>query len=165
MSDGYLGVDIGSISTKAAVIDDAGDVRLDAYEAMLSSRVKLVAFTQVSNALGTLVPVVPMVEMAHRHGARVLVDGAQAAPHMRIDVQALGCDFYAFSAHKMYGPTGIGALYGRAAAESPMALRKWPMLLSEVQCTDGSSAMQVFGPKISRPWTMSERCRSRQKRS
>jgi len=98
---------------RAVPVDDAGDVRLDAYEAMLSSRVKLVAFTQVSNALGTLVPVVPMVEMAHRHGARVLVDGAQSVSHLPVDVTCLGADFFVFSGHKVYGPTGIGVLYGR----------------------------------------------------
>ena len=73
------------------------------------------SFTHVSNALGTVTPVRDMVEMAHRHGARVLVDGAQAVSHMPVDVQALDCDFYVFSGHKVFGPTGIGALYGKMA--------------------------------------------------
>ena len=94
-------------------VDDAGNVRLDAYEAMLDRRVKIVALTQVSNAIGTIVPVAPMAAMAHRHGARVLVDGSQAVAHVPVDVQCLGADFYAFSGHKIYGPTGIGVLYGR----------------------------------------------------
>jgi cysteine desulfurase/selenocysteine lyase len=94
-------------------VDDAGDVRLDAYEAMLGPRVKLVALPQVSNAIGTLVPVTAMVQMAHRHGALVLVDGAQSVAHLPCDVIGLGADFFVFSGHKIYGPTGIGALYGR----------------------------------------------------
>lgn len=97
-------------------VDEAGDVRLDAYEALLAElgrRARLVALTHVSNALGTIVPVAPMAAMAHRHGARVLVDGSQAVAHVPVDVQCLGADFYAFSGHKIYGPTGIGALYGR----------------------------------------------------
>ena len=73
----------------------------------------------MSNALGTITPAKQMVEMAHRHGARVLVDGAQAVSHMRVDVQALDCDFYVFSGHKMFGPTGIGAVYGRARCSTP----------------------------------------------
>jgi cysteine desulfurase / selenocysteine lyase len=72
-----------------------------------------VSFSQVSNALGTITPAREMIEMAHRHGARVLVDGAQAVSHMRVDVQALDCDFYVFSGHKIFGPTGIGAVYGK----------------------------------------------------
>jgi cysteine desulfurase / selenocysteine lyase len=102
-------------------VDDAGDVRLDAYEAMLGPRVKLVAFTQVSNALGTLVPAALMVQMAHQHGARVLVDGAQSVSHLPVDMTCLGADFFVFSGHKIYGPTGIGVLYGRedVLAEMP----------------------------------------------
>jgi cysteine desulfurase/selenocysteine lyase len=102
-------------------VDDRGDVRLDAYAAMLGPHVKLVALPQVSNALGTVVPVAPMVQMAHRYGARVLVDGAQSIAHMPVDVMSLGADFFAFSGHKIYGPTGIGVLYGRedVLAEMP----------------------------------------------
>lgn len=80
----------------------------------LSPRTKIVSFSQVSNALGTITPAPEMVEMAHRHGARVLVDGAQSVSHMRTDVQALDCDFYVFSGHKVFGPTGIGVVYGKA---------------------------------------------------
>jgi cysteine desulfurase/selenocysteine lyase len=95
-------------------IDDAGEVHLDAYLERLSARTRLVAVAHVSNALGTIVPVKAMIDAAHARGIRVLVDGAQAAPHLAVDVRALDCDFYAFSGHKTYGPTGIGALYGKA---------------------------------------------------
>ena len=96
-------------------INDRGELILEEYEKLLGPRTRLVAVTQVSNALGSIVPVRQVVELAHRHGAPVLIDGAQAIHHMRVDVQALGCDFYTFSGHKMYGPTGIGILYGKAA--------------------------------------------------
>jgi cysteine desulfurase/selenocysteine lyase len=96
-------------------IDDAGEVDLDAYERLLGERTRLVAVAHVSNALGTIVPVKRMIEAAHHHGIAVLVDGAQAAPHMRVDVRDLDCDFYTFSGHKTYGPTGIGVLYGKTA--------------------------------------------------
>ena len=86
---------------------------LDEYERLLNPRTRMVAVAHVSNALGTINPVREMIEMAHRQGALVLVDGAQAAPHMKVDVQALDADFYAFSGHKMFGPTGIGMLYGK----------------------------------------------------
>jgi len=94
-------------------ITDEGELVPGAYEQLLNERTRLVAITHVSNALGTVNPVKPMIALAHRAGAVVLVDGAQAAPHLPVDVQAIGCDFYAFSAHKMMGPTGIGVLYGR----------------------------------------------------
>jgi cysteine desulfurase/selenocysteine lyase len=102
-------------------VDDSGQILLDEYEKLLSTRTKLVSFTQVSNALGTITPVQQMVQMAHRYGARVLVDGAQAVSHMRVDVQSLDADFYVFSGHKVFGPTGIGVLYGKpdALADSP----------------------------------------------
>ena len=100
-------------SLKVAPINDRGEVILEAYRALLSERTKIVALNHVSNALGTISPVKEMTEAAHRVGAVVLLDGAQAAPHLKIDVQEIGCDFYAFSGHKMYAPTGIGALYGR----------------------------------------------------
>ena len=96
-----------------APIDDRGELDLDAFEKLFSPRTKIVAIAHISNALGTVNPIAEIVEIAHRHGAIVVVDGAQAAPHMRIDVQALGCDFYAFSGHKVFGPSGIGVLYGR----------------------------------------------------
>jgi len=96
-------------------INDAGEVDVEAYEAMLGERTRLVAIAHVSNALGTILPVQRMIEAAHQRDIPVLVDGAQAAPHLRVDVQALGCDFYTFSGHKTYGPTGIGVLYGKTA--------------------------------------------------
>ena len=96
-------------------IDDAGEVDVATYERLLGERTRLVAIAHVSNALGTIVPVKPMIDAAHRRGIPVLVDGAQAAPHLRVDVQAFECDFYTFSGHKTYGPTGIGVLYGKAA--------------------------------------------------
>lgn len=98
---------------RVAPVDDRGQIRLDEYERLLGPRTKLVALTQVSNALGTVTPARLMVEMARRHGARVLVDGAQAVSHMRTDVQALDADWFVLSGHKMFGPTGIGVLYGR----------------------------------------------------
>jgi cysteine desulfurase / selenocysteine lyase len=95
-------------------IDDAGEVDLGTYEGLLNGRTRLVAVAHVSNALGTVVPVEHMIEAAHRRGIPVLVDGAQAVAHMAVDVQALDCDFYALSGHKVFGPTGIGVLYGKA---------------------------------------------------
>jgi cysteine desulfurase/selenocysteine lyase len=97
-----------------APVDDSGQVLLDEYEKLLGPKTRLVSIAHVSNALGTVVPVNEMVEAAHRHGARVLVDGAQAVSHMRVDVQAINCDFYVFSGHKVFAPTGIGVLYGRS---------------------------------------------------
>jgi cysteine desulfurase/selenocysteine lyase len=99
---------------KVAPLDDRGEVRLDEFERLLSPRTRLAAFAHVSNALGTVNPVREMAALAHDAGAVVLVDGAQAVPHGIVDVQALGCDFYAFSGHKVYGPSGIGVLWGRA---------------------------------------------------
>ncbi len=98
---------------RVAPIDDRGEVPLDGYEKLLGPRTRLVALAHVSNSLGTVLPVEEMIRLAHEHGALVLLDGAQAVPHLRVDVQALGCDFYAFSGHKAYGPTGIGALWAR----------------------------------------------------
>ncbi|KAA0911625.1 cysteine desulfurase [Pusillimonas sp. ANT_WB101] len=98
---------------KVAPVTDCGEVDLDAYRALLGPRTKLVGIVHVSNALGTINPVAEMTRLAHEAGALVLVDGAQAVAHARVDVQAIGCDFYAFSGHKIYGPTGIGALYAR----------------------------------------------------
>ena len=95
--------------------NDAGELLIDAYEKLFNARTKLVAITHVSNALGTVNPVKQMIAMAHGHGVPVLIDGAQAVPHLAIDVQDLDCDFYCFSGHKMFGPTGIGILYGKAA--------------------------------------------------
>ena len=94
--------------------NDAGELLLDDYAKLFNAKTKFVAITHVSNALGTINPVRDMIATAHRHGVPVLVDGAQAVPHMKVDVQDLDCDFYAFSGHKMCGPTGIGILYGKA---------------------------------------------------
>ncbi len=96
-------------------VDDSGQVLLDEYRKLLSDRTKIVSVTQVSNALGTVVPVKEIVELAHRAGAKALVDGAQSVSHMRVDVQALDADFFVFSGHKIFGPTGIGVVYGKRA--------------------------------------------------
>jgi cysteine desulfurase/selenocysteine lyase len=96
-------------------VDDSGQVLLDEYAKLLGPRTKLVAFTQVSNALGTVTPAKQITDMAHGAGARVLVDGAQSVSHMPVDVQALGCDWFVFSGHKVFGPTGIGVVYGKEA--------------------------------------------------
>jgi cysteine desulfurase/selenocysteine lyase len=98
---------------KVAPINERGELLFDEYLKLLSPRTKLVAVAHVSNALGSILPVKKIVDAAHAQGAVVLVDGAQAVPHSHVDVRALGCDFYAFSGHKLYGPTGIGVLYGR----------------------------------------------------
>lgn len=100
---------------RVAPIDDAGEVDMAAFERLLSPRTRVVSVAHVSNALGTVNPVRRMTDLAHAAGAVVMVDGAQAAPHLAVDVRAIGCDFYAFSGHKVYGPSGVGALYGRAA--------------------------------------------------
>ena len=100
---------------RVAPINDQGELLLDEFAKLLGPRTKIVAVAHISNALGTINPVRQIVEMAHRWNAAVVVDGAQAAPHLKIDVQALNCDFYTFSGHKVYGPTGIGVLYGKAA--------------------------------------------------
>lgn len=94
-------------------VDDTGTIDLTAYSALLDERVKMVAVNQVSNALGTINPVSDIISQAHAVGAKVLIDGAQAIAHWPVDVQAMDCDFYVFSAHKLFGPTGIGVLYGR----------------------------------------------------
>jgi cysteine desulfurase / selenocysteine lyase len=99
---------------KWAPIDDDGNFLLDEYEKLLTPRTRIVAITQMSNALGTIVPIAEVIRMAHARGIPILVDGSQAAVHMPIDVQALDADFYVFTGHKTYGPTGIGVLYGKA---------------------------------------------------
>jgi cysteine desulfurase/selenocysteine lyase len=100
---------------KVVPIDEDGVLRIDEFERLLSARTRLVSIIHVSNALGTINPIETIIAAAHARGIPVAVDGAQAAPHLPVDVQALDCEFYAFSAHKMYGPTGIGALYGKRA--------------------------------------------------
>ncbi len=96
-------------------ISDAGEICMDEYEKLLGSKTRLVAVGHISNALGTINPVKKITEMAHAHGARVLLDGAQSVAHLPVDVQDLDCDFYAFSGHKIFAPTGIGVLYGKQA--------------------------------------------------
>ena len=101
------------IVLKIIPIDDAGNLDMDAYEALFTQRTKLVSVAHVSNVLGTINPVKRLAEIAHAHGAKILVDGAQSTPHFAVDVQDMDCDFFAFSGHKVYGPTGIGVLYGK----------------------------------------------------
>ena len=101
------------IVVKVIPMSDDGILDLDAYKSLLTDRTKLVSVTHVSNVLGTINPIKEIIQIAHEHGVKCAIDGAQSAPHMQIDVQALDCDFYAFSGHKMYGPTGIGVLYGK----------------------------------------------------
>ena len=98
---------------RVAPIDDAGELDLDAFRALLGPRTRLVAITHLSNALGSVAPVEAVIALAHERGVPVLVDGAQAISHLPVDVRALDCDFYAFSGHKIFGPTGVGVLYGR----------------------------------------------------
>jgi cysteine desulfurase/selenocysteine lyase len=100
---------------RVAPISDSGELLLEDFENLLGPRTKIVAVTHVSNALGTINPVQRIIKTAHRWNIPVLVDGAQAVPHLKVDVQALDCDFYVFSGHKVYGPTGIGVLYGKSA--------------------------------------------------
>jgi len=101
-------------TVRAIPISDAGEIDMQAYESLFSPRTKMVAIVHASNALGTINPIKEMIQIAHAHHVPVLVDGAQAAPHLPVDVQDLDCDFYVFSGHKLYGPTGIGVLYGKA---------------------------------------------------
>ncbi len=105
---------------KVVPVSEAGELDLAAFDALLNHRTQLVAITHVSNALGSINPVAELTARAHAAGAVVLVDGAQAVAHQAVDVQAIGCDFYAFSGHKLYGPTGIGALYGRRSILNAM---------------------------------------------
>lgn len=99
---------------RVAPINDAGELLLEEYEKLLGPKTKLVAITHCSNALGTITPLPEVIRLAHDRGIRVLVDGCQAVPHLKVDVQELDCDFYVFSGHKLYGPSGIGVLYGKA---------------------------------------------------
>ena len=101
-------------SLRVIPINHNGEILMDEYRRLLNERTKLVSVTHVSNALGTVAPVKEIVALAHQRGVPVLLDGAQAVPHLKVDVQDLGCDFYAFSGHKVFGPTGVGVLYGRA---------------------------------------------------
>ncbi|CCH00458.1 cysteine desulfurase, SufS subfamily [Fibrella aestuarina BUZ 2] len=118
---------------KVIPIDDNGDLLLDEYEKLLTERTKLVSVVHVSNALGTINPVKTIIDKAHAVGAVVLIDGAQATSHIDIDVQALDCDFYVFSAHKLFGPTGMGVLYGkRALLEAMPPFRGGGEMIKEV---------------------------------
>ncbi len=101
------------VKVRVIPVMNDGELDLTAYRQLFSSRTKLVAITHVSNVLGTINPIKEMVDIAHYHGAVVVVDGAQAVPHMPVNVTELDCDFYVFSAHKAYGPTGVGILYGK----------------------------------------------------
>lgn len=101
------------IALKVIPIDDSGNLLMDEYEKLFSDRTKIVSVAHVSNTLGTVNPVKDIVRIAHEHGVPVMVDGAQSTPHFKVDVQALDCDFFAFSGHKIYGPTGVGVLYGK----------------------------------------------------
>lgn len=101
------------IRLRVVPVNDDGSLNLEAYEDLFSDNTRFVSIAHMSNVLGTINPVKQMIEIAHRHDVPVLIDGAQAAPHMAIDVQDLDCDFYALSSHKMYGPTGVGVLYGK----------------------------------------------------
>ena len=98
---------------RVAPVDDRGELILEEYEKLLNPSTRIVSMTQVSNALGTVTPVREITAMAHRHGARVLIDGAQSVPHKAVDVQEIDCDFFVFSGHKVFGPTGIGVVYGK----------------------------------------------------
>jgi len=100
-------------SLRIAPVDDRGQIILEAYAKLFNRKTKLVAMTQVSNALGTITPAAAMIQIAHGHGVPVMLDGAQAVSHLRADVQALDADFFVFSGHKVFGPTGIGAVYGK----------------------------------------------------
>ncbi len=106
--------DLTGAILRVVPVDEDGQVLLGEYQKLLTARTKLVSFTQVSNALGTVTPAKVMIDMAHRVGARVLLDGAQSVSHLRVDVEALDCDWFVFSGHKIFGPTGIGVLYGKA---------------------------------------------------
>ena len=105
--------EISGATLKVIPILDNGDLDMDAYKNLLSEKTKLVAVTHISNALGTINPVEELIALTHKVGSRILIDGAQATPHTKVDVQGLDVDFYCFSAHKMYGPTGVGVLYGK----------------------------------------------------
>jgi cysteine desulfurase/selenocysteine lyase len=100
---------------RVAPVDDRGALIFEEYEKLLSPKTRIVAISQVSNALGTITPVHEITEAAHRYGACVLVDGAQSVSHMPVDVQSIGCDFFVFSGHKVFGPTGVGVVYGKDA--------------------------------------------------
>lgn len=139
---------------KAIEVTDSGELDMDSFHELLSEKTKLVAVGHVSNTLGTINPVEYIIEKAHQEGAVVLIDGAQAAPHLKVDVRALDCDFYAASAHKMYGPTGIGFLYGkRALLEAMPAYQGGGEMIGTVQidaftCADLPFKFEAGTPNI-----------------
>jgi len=106
--------DMTGIVLRVVPVNDSGELRMDTYSQLLNERTRLVAMTQVSNAIGTVIPIHDVIKLAHERGVPVLVDGCQAVPHQKVDVQDLDCDFYVLSGHKLYGPSGIGVLYGKA---------------------------------------------------
>ena len=106
--------DMTGIVLRVVPVNDAGELEMNAYAELFNARTRLVAMTQVSNAIGTITPIHDIIRIAHERGVPVLVDGCQAVPHQKVDVQDLDCDFYVFSGHKLYGPSGIGVLYGKA---------------------------------------------------
>ena len=99
---------------KWARIDDDGSLDIDDFKANLSDKTKIVSFAHISNVLGTKLPINELTQLAHQHGAKVIIDGSQGIVHEKVDVKAIDCDFYIFSSHKLYGPTGIGVLYGKS---------------------------------------------------
>lgn len=130
---------------RVAPVDDNGDLILAAYERLLNPRTRIVSATHISNALGTVMPIKEMTRLAKQHGAIVVIDGAQGVPHRRVDVQAIGCDFYAFSGHKLFGPCGIGAVYGRH--ELWQQLPPWQGGGSMVQQVDYEHSTYAAPPK------------------
>jgi cysteine desulfurase / selenocysteine lyase len=124
-------------------VDESGSINMVAFSALLDARVKMVAVNQVSNALGTINPVEEMIRLAHSVGAKVLVDGAQAIAHWPVDVQAMNCDFYAFSGHKLFGPTGIGVLYGKRESLEQMPPYQGGGEMIETVSFDGTTYNQL----------------------
>ena len=122
-----------------APITDEGEIDIDQFESLLNERTKLVAFVHVSNALGTINPAKKMVDLAHQKGIPVLVDGAQAVAHQKVDVQDIGCDFYVFSSHKIFGPDGVGVLYGRKELLNKMTPYQGGGDMIEIVSFDGTT--------------------------
>jgi cysteine desulfurase/selenocysteine lyase len=131
---------------KVAPINDDGELLVDEFRELVTSRTKIVSFAHVSNALGTVNPVAELAAIAKSAGATVVVDGAQAAPHMPIDVRAVGCDFYAISSHKMFGPTGVGVLWGRFDLLSKMPPYQGRAASPRTNMSWSSMARALFRP-------------------
>ena len=115
------------IAIRVIPINEKGEINIDEFASLFNERTKIVSITQVSNVLGTVNPVKEMIKIAHEHDVPVMVDGAQSTPHFKVDVQDLDCEFFAFSGHKIYGPTGIGVLYGKEAIGILRAVARWQM--------------------------------------